>query len=1364
MKANPAIVNNIATSIILFTLVFFISACTAPDKNQSFIQFSNPLYAAKSHTLSRDLNNALFDSLEISIENTQLINISKVKISNAEQTVKLSVPANTSLIVNAQGLVDGEPIYVGEVTVNPITPGQTTGIKIMLYDQTQIADPISVDIPLNQSGVSGKSLGLSFSRDNSYVLFSSKDDTNQSSDLYLRDLSSDTIKNLHTNEFGDTAELSSSADEADISADGVFAVFSSSASNLVPGDTNNAKDIFLKNTITGEIQRISIHQQTDSPGDSYNPQISDDGNIVSFYSDATIIGNVSKSIFIYRRLTGDLTPLSIPDLSDKYRLSGDGKVIVYQAKNKGGLKITNIPDSNPEIPFLSEAVVINQVQTISSANIDFNFTIDQTGLRTVFIPSESANGLSKNQHYLYNSNTRQISLLSKTRTNELFSEPLTQNNLPALSNDGRYIAFSYNDETWVKSIEYNNLLKLGAGRNPIVSVNGDKIGYEIEGRLYVVDNPLYLASQTPAQKAQAPANFRLEKLTGRIKLLWDENPDAAYYRVYLDFQAGIANSLNDPQFLPVIFETSDTILEVDLANFSEGDFTPTLYFIVFAVNESGEGAASVEISSAENNNQPPSPAFLKVSSILDTDDLLASDQELILEFSKPVDTATIDSAVSILDSSNNNIPLELSYTNTSATIYLLGQFSPQEVYTVNVDTSLKTMSGEALTDPYTATFMVSDFVSEGTIDSPVKVLDPPYLGSVDNSKSYYSIDIPVPESNNSNQSYILYLKNQFAPVSIMANSAQNIQINCDTTFCVIDQIMEAASVNIIVDGTNSITGTSFELMLSEVAIVDIADAKSASFEVNNFNPNALVLIKSTNQNGMFHLTDITSGANAIADFTIRQALTFKPDCIISLGDGEFNQCDLFTEDSGAMLLEFTPRFNRSIALRNIQLDIMPSIAFDATTDTNFVIATDDKFAHFYNLTPGKAYYLSLTATKGSLGYQVSQSANFLSYTDDVICDATLDVTSNDLDSCAFTANINGSITLKLAPDVVNNIAPQAIIQLFELEPALKRFTTNPATFTVEQRLAFIELDALTPSEWYGITLTPTSGTSFSPPLGELKTYFDGWRRPACNESLQASIISCEVRGTPDGKALLALEFTTNTLENATSIELETKPITTQNMQTISYGLEPQYLEITPVRYMQADSIPFNPPLDIIIEAQFPDNIATPPPLTIKAYPIEWQGTQYCQSITLGNTTLCLLKRRNSFYFKIYDNLRADIPIAERSSVYLSVTDIAATELLLDTPLTLQSNIGDYKIYRFNGLSRNLSYRILVSNVGDTYPAFRVFNANNLKDIVCLSASIGASNERQCDISNVTDGYVVLDTSKLNGRTYDIFLTSAEAAP
>jgi len=73
-----------------------------------------------------------------------------------------------------------------------------------------------------------------------------------------------------------------------ISAGGAFVVFASDATNLITGDTNGNKDIFLLERATGAVTRVSVgFGGTEPDGDSGRPVVSTDGRYIAFRSDAT---------------------------------------------------------------------------------------------------------------------------------------------------------------------------------------------------------------------------------------------------------------------------------------------------------------------------------------------------------------------------------------------------------------------------------------------------------------------------------------------------------------------------------------------------------------------------------------------------------------------------------------------------------------------------------------------------------------------------------------------------------------------------------------------------------------------------------------------------------------------------------------------------------------------------------------------------------------------------------------------------------------------------------------------------------------------------------------------------------------------
>jgi hypothetical protein len=103
----------------------------------------------------------------------------------------------------------------------------------------------------------------------------------------------------------------------DISDDGRWVTFASFASNLVAGDEDiGSLDIFLHDRQSGQTERLSVnHEGIPGDGDSNDPVISGDGNWVAFFSDATNLvsgdTNNARDLFLWERATGTLQRISV---------------------------------------------------------------------------------------------------------------------------------------------------------------------------------------------------------------------------------------------------------------------------------------------------------------------------------------------------------------------------------------------------------------------------------------------------------------------------------------------------------------------------------------------------------------------------------------------------------------------------------------------------------------------------------------------------------------------------------------------------------------------------------------------------------------------------------------------------------------------------------------------------------------------------------------------------------------------------------------------------------------------------------------------------------------------------------------------
>lgn len=111
-------------------------------------------------------------------------------------------------------------------------------------------------------------------------------DTNRRQDVFLRSLTSASMIRLDLNSKG--AQANGDAYDFAFSPDGKSVAFTSAATNLVGGDLNGARDVFLKDLATGAVRRVSTGS---SGGQSYpfslgGPTFLPDGKSIAFFSDA----------------------------------------------------------------------------------------------------------------------------------------------------------------------------------------------------------------------------------------------------------------------------------------------------------------------------------------------------------------------------------------------------------------------------------------------------------------------------------------------------------------------------------------------------------------------------------------------------------------------------------------------------------------------------------------------------------------------------------------------------------------------------------------------------------------------------------------------------------------------------------------------------------------------------------------------------------------------------------------------------------------------------------------------------------------------------------------------------------------------
>ncbi|HVS11165.1 MAG TPA: hypothetical protein VMS76_14945 [Planctomycetota bacterium] len=229
----------------------------------------------------------------------------------------------------ASNLVDGDTNGAVDVFVHDRQTGKTTRVSV------------------SSSGAQGDAgSGLpSISADGRYVAFQSaasnlvSGDSNGITDVFTHDRLSGQTLRVSVSSSNMQGNHPSSA--GSISADSRYVAFSSVATNLVPGDTNDARDVFVHDRWTLQTTRVSI----DSLGvqgnkDSTTPSISADGRHVAFESFASnlVLGDTNpyQDIFVHDRQTGHTTRVNVSSsgiqsnqFSNRAAISGNGRHVAF---------------------------------------------------------------------------------------------------------------------------------------------------------------------------------------------------------------------------------------------------------------------------------------------------------------------------------------------------------------------------------------------------------------------------------------------------------------------------------------------------------------------------------------------------------------------------------------------------------------------------------------------------------------------------------------------------------------------------------------------------------------------------------------------------------------------------------------------------------------------------------------------------------------------------------------------------------------------------------------------------------------------------------------------------------------------------
>lgn len=194
----------------------------------------------------------------------------------------------------------------------------------------------------------GRSFQPSISADGRWVAFVSaatnlaNGDTEGYLDVFLRDRVNNTVERV--SQTGSGAGGLGDSESPSVTADGRHVVFVSSAKNLVSGDGNDARDVFLWDRNSRQCELISLRTDGRASGNGVSevPMVNRDGTLVVFASDATDLvsgdGNQVRDVFVRDRSRRSTERVSVAtdgaesfDWSDAPTLSADGSTVAFHS-------------------------------------------------------------------------------------------------------------------------------------------------------------------------------------------------------------------------------------------------------------------------------------------------------------------------------------------------------------------------------------------------------------------------------------------------------------------------------------------------------------------------------------------------------------------------------------------------------------------------------------------------------------------------------------------------------------------------------------------------------------------------------------------------------------------------------------------------------------------------------------------------------------------------------------------------------------------------------------------------------------------------------------------------------------------------
>lgn len=236
--------------------------------------------------------------------------------------------ASSNPVISAD---DGRYIAFESAATNLVANDTNATTDVFLKDTTtnQTTRVSTADSGTQATGGAAGSTNASISANGRYIAFQSdqtnlvSNDTNGNTDVFVKDTQTNKTTRVSTNSSG-TQSSGGNSTKPVISPDGRFVAFTSAATDLVTGDTNAVADIFVKDTQSGGITRLSTDiSGTQANGASDNAATASNGKYVAFDSAATnlVTGDTNSLTDVFEVKVDTTAPSSLKISSTTHKSS-----------------------------------------------------------------------------------------------------------------------------------------------------------------------------------------------------------------------------------------------------------------------------------------------------------------------------------------------------------------------------------------------------------------------------------------------------------------------------------------------------------------------------------------------------------------------------------------------------------------------------------------------------------------------------------------------------------------------------------------------------------------------------------------------------------------------------------------------------------------------------------------------------------------------------------------------------------------------------------------------------------------------------------------------------------------------------------